>query len=948
VNRRSNFHKIQIQLQLAFALLLLLLFGCKSPGEDISTQAEDGWQSSAVKNDNTIETDGQSESEVHDQADLAAGIPLAGSRDLPPEAYAPHSITLFFRQGITLAELQAGRIAIVPGAASAAPNALLRQDPACEFLADDIASHFGIELTNQVYLGRTRMAAFRLPESIDQERLLTELQTGYGNFIVDAAASQTGQPCFTPNDPDYLMSGSHGGPLWGLHAMDFKRAWDLGTGSESILIATLDSGANMQHEELLGQLVDPAIEWPEITADIVNHDNTIEDSHGHGTGMASLISAAFNNGRTVAGGAPGCRHLSIKITNNWASDFTIASLLEGGYLAGELGVDILSMSFTIFEASPAVHDMLLDLSESGMLLLAAAGNDGDQTDNYPAGFPEVISVGSSDIGDVRSSFSNGGPGVELAAPGRDLRVCGWQFNSGALAYSVEFGTSLSTPLAAAAAGLLWSAHPELDAGEIRSRLALSGRPTSGFGHGVPHVDIGALLNDFNGALLLPELPGMIVSAELQISGQVVEQPPQARLLLGSEILDELTAAPWQFSASTESRLIGAELLSLESGSELQPYLDAALVLVDNTVGVYPLLDGAEQASGLLTYFDAGQAQRSVRLALENQFAPDWTDESVQMQGQGRWQRIADDSADGTMSWYCGMVDAMEYDGSEFDCLVSSRIDLTAAVTPLLRFSQHYNVQSSEFGYDRLSVHISSDNGASWGLLSLAGGAPAWFSGYQPNWQILEIPLQDYNGEHVHICFSLQSNSELSGENSSQPAGCWLDEIYVGEVDASAVARFSLDSPAADDLFGSVPGRSSVPVQLQELQNLATVQYRLDLRPFGKNSGEDLLHGPVPGTALNLNLSSELRTNQRAWLSILSTNQSGQSGQGMLIPLYIFSKPGDANADGLVDIRDVQLIGSSVGMTQQSQGWSPFLDSDLDGFVTELDQAVVGYYWNDSQ
>lgn len=917
-----------------------MLCGCKSPGSDISTQAEDGWQTSATA------ADAHSGIDNDPISNPAVVIPLAGSRDLPPEAYSPDGITVYFRRGISLDELQQDGISIQPGAASAASNALLRHDAACEYLADDVASHFGIELTNQVYLGRTRMAAFRLSDEFDRESLLADLRTKYANFIVDAAATQLGRPCYTPNDPDFLMSGELGGPMWSLHTMDYKRAWDFGTGSASILIATLDSGANMQHEELQGQLVDPAIEWPAITADIANHDNTIEDSHGHGTGMAGLISAAFDNGRTVTGAAPGCRHLPIKITNNWTSDFTIANLLEGGYLAGELDVDILSMSFTIFEASPAVHDMLLDLSESGMLLLAAAGNDGDDTDNYPAGFPEVISVASTDIGDGRSTFSNGGPGVELAAPGRDLRVCGWQFNSGALAYSVEFGTSLSTPLVAAAAGLLWSFEPELDAGQIRSRLALTGKPAVGFSHSVPRVDIGALLNDYRGALLLPELPGMIVSGELNLAGQIIAEPEQARLLLGTELLAERTAAPWQFSGPTSSRLIGAELLSLASGSLESPFADSALILVDNTAGVYPLLDGAEYAGGLMNYFDAGLAQRQVRLALENQFAPDWTDESVRKYGQGRWQRIADDSAAGAMSWYCGMQEQMEYDSSEFDCLVTSRIDLTTALAPLLRFSQRYNVQDSGFGYDRLSVHVSTDNGSTWELLSLSGDDPAWFSGYQPDWQVVELPLIDYVGEIVHICFSQQSNSDLSGEATSQPAGWWLDEIYIGEADDTAMPRLSLSSPEPDGLYGRVPGLNNVLAQVQDTQNLATLRYTLDLRPFGTNSGEDLLAGPTGSPALNLNLGSMLQPNQRAWLSINSVNEGGQPGQSIRVPLYLFNQPGDANADTHIDRLDADLIRLRIGSHIESPGWLPFLDSDLDGVVSELDLAAVGYFWDD--
>ena len=938
--RRSITPFLRILLALG-GVLSISLTGCQGSANGITSQAESGWQTSAAPAASENEYDN-----VID-GDEAQAIPLAGSRDLPPEAYSRDSITVFFRNDIALTELQEAGIAIQPGPATLAANALLRNDPACEYLAQDIAVQLGLMLTNQVYMGRTRMAAFRIPAGIDIPRLLDELRSSYAEFIVDAAASQLGRACFAPDDPDYLMSSEIGGPLWGLHTMDFGRAWELGTGDVQIMICTLDSGVNMQHEELLGRLIDPAVSFPEVTADIVHHDTSIEDNHGHGTAMAGLVSAAFDNGRSVVGGAPGCSQLPIKITDDYSSDFTIANVIEGGYLARQLGVDILSMSFTIWEASPAVQAMLQDLDDAGMLLLAAAGNDGTESDNYPAGFPEVISVASTDIGDGRSSFSNDGPGVELAAPGRDLRICGNQFNSGALAYSIQFGTSLSTPLVAAAAGLQWSAHPELTTAELRSQLALSGAPSSGFGHVVPRVDIGALLNAYSGALLLPTLTGMIVTGEISLTAQQLEVPQSTRLLLGDEVLAERTEAPWQFAGPSDSRLIGAVPLTLESGSALQPYSDSALIFVDNTAGTYPLLDGAEIENGLLSYYDAGLAQRSVRLALENQFAPDWTEQSVREEGHGKWQRIADDSSGSSKSWYCGMPDSMEYDSSEFDCLLTARIDLMNTSDPVLRFRQHFNVQDSEFGYDRASVLASTDNGASWELLRLVDDSPAWFSGFQPDWRPVELPLADYAGQVLHICFCLQSDSAISGEQTGQPSGWWLDDIYLGNSDQSGMADFDMEEPLPYSLYGTVNGLELIDIKLAESANLLGTRISLDCRPFGVDNGEDLEQAGLGSVPATINIAELLRPNQTAWLLVGGTNSDGIPGRSYLLPLYIFNQPGDVNADMMVDERDALLIRDSVGIGASDPAWRPFLDADLDGQVTELDLSAVGYHWGGS-
>jgi subtilisin family serine protease len=102
---------------------------------------------------------------------------------------------------------------------------------------------------------------------------------------------------------------------------------------------------------------------------------------------------------------------------------------------------------------------------NGSVLVAAAGNDGDSTVNYPAGYPEVVSVAATDHNDARASFSNTNADVEVAAPGVSVlsTIPGGQ-------YARLSGTSMATPHASGVAGVLWQLFPGDTAAGIRGRL----------------------------------------------------------------------------------------------------------------------------------------------------------------------------------------------------------------------------------------------------------------------------------------------------------------------------------------------------------------------------------------------------------------------------------------------------------------------------------------------
>jgi thermitase len=132
------------------------------------------------------------------------------------------------------------------------------------------------------------------------------------------------------------------------------------------------------------------------------------------------------------------------------------------------GAKVISMSLGGGESTTlqqAVRNAWENGGATGSVLVAAAGNDGDSTVSYPAGYAEVVSVAATDSNDAKASFSNTNADVEVAAPGVDIlsTIPGGQ-------YATLSGTSMATPHASGVAGVLWQLFPGDTANAIRSRL----------------------------------------------------------------------------------------------------------------------------------------------------------------------------------------------------------------------------------------------------------------------------------------------------------------------------------------------------------------------------------------------------------------------------------------------------------------------------------------------
>jgi subtilisin len=217
--------------------------------------------------------------------------------------------------------------------------------------------------------------------------------------------------------------------------------------------------------------------------DFVNNDADPKDDNGHGTHVSGTV-AAIDNNIGVIGAAPEVNLYALKVLGEDGSG-SYSDIISALQWAVDNHMDVASMSLGGLVRLKALEDACDSAYESGVVIVAAAGNEGRRKVSYPAAYNSVIAVTATDDTDTRASFSNYGPQIELAAPGVGINSTLPTYKvtlteTYGLNYGTLRGTSMATPHVTGAVALLLTTsvptdydtntNGQWDPAEVRQRL----------------------------------------------------------------------------------------------------------------------------------------------------------------------------------------------------------------------------------------------------------------------------------------------------------------------------------------------------------------------------------------------------------------------------------------------------------------------------------------------
>lgn len=263
---------------------------------------------------------------------------------------------------------------------------------------------------------------------------------------------------YTPTDSAYSKQ-------WYAKKINMDTAWDLSKGSPDIKVAVVDAGIQATHPELQGHIIMPF--------NAVDGSNKTLPANDHGTHVAGIIGASLNN-KGTAGIAPEVKIMPINVfSGNEADIFTI---VDGIDYAVKSGADIINLSLTMEDYTDVLDYSIQSAWKKGILIVAAAGNEDIETEQYPAALNHVLGVSATTKQDKKADFSNYGTYIDLAAPGVDIySTIPWN------SYDLMSGTSMSAPVVSGISALILSKNPFLTPSEVTKILQTSSKDLGAIG-----------------------------------------------------------------------------------------------------------------------------------------------------------------------------------------------------------------------------------------------------------------------------------------------------------------------------------------------------------------------------------------------------------------------------------------------------------------------------------
>jgi serine protease len=356
-----------------------------------------------------------------------------------------------------------------------------------------------------------------------------------------------------PNDPDYAKQ-------WNLRSINVESAWAETKGS-GVTVAVIDTGVSQVPDLKETKFVEGY--------DFVNDRTDARDDNGHGTHVAGTIAQSTNNGFGVAGVAYQANIMPLKVLSATGGG-TVADIAESIRFAADNGAQVINMSLGGGGESQIMKEAVDYAHSKGVVIIAAAGNSGQNAAGYPARYPHVLGVSALDATGVKAPYSNFGAGVDISAPGGAIqgndRTGGILQNTidpdtGESLFEYFQGTSMASPHVAGVAALVRASgvdHPD-DIAEVLKQSAIKVNDDAMNHFGAGKLDAAAAVKlATQGRITFRDFFRWLrdngyLNPRFWIDGGVIALWPKIAMVLGSYLLAFLLRNFFPFAASVAWR-----------------------------------------------------------------------------------------------------------------------------------------------------------------------------------------------------------------------------------------------------------------------------------------------------------------------------------------------------------------------------------------------------------